>query len=287
MNNKLQKLAIKMEGLFPDTIITPQDCYDKFKQIYEQQKDYFINFEPIDIVVLIFYIFSYKKTGDFKIADNLISRISFASLFITQGNIYQTTCEYCNGDGDIECEECYGSGEITCSECDGDESERCSECNGKGTIKDSDGDDEECTECDGEGKLYCRNCDGNGTETCNYCGGDGRVSCNECDGTGEVDSGELEYEYYVICTWDNSIRDACELNAGTMNPAMSEYDFDRLRDYYIKLGYQEDHMEFRTRVQLNEVYCTNFEGNTFNLHKSHGDNYQIWMDDDNMDKYTL
>jgi hypothetical protein len=72
-----------------------------------------------------------------------------------------------------------------------------------------------------------------------------------------------------------------------MNPAMSEYDFDRLRDYYIKLGYQEDHMEFRTRVQLNEVYCTNFEGNTFDLHKSHGDNYQIWMNDDNMDKYSL
>jgi hypothetical protein len=43
----------------------------------------------------------------------------------------------------------------------------------------------------------------------------------------------------------------------TDKPAMSEYDFDRLRDEYIVLYYTDDlHEEFRSEVGVNEVYCT-------------------------------
>jgi hypothetical protein len=53
----ITNLSIKMVDLFPKTIKTPQDYFDEFKVIYKSQKDYFINFDPSDIVKLIFYIY--------------------------------------------------------------------------------------------------------------------------------------------------------------------------------------------------------------------------------------
>jgi hypothetical protein len=71
-----------------------------------------------------------------------------------------------------------------------------------------------------------------------------------------------------------------------MTPAFSEYDFDRLRDEYIVLGYDEEHSEFRSAVLPNDVYCANYEDEP-ELHKSYSKEFRIWMDNDGLDNYKL
>lgn len=286
MNEKLQRLAKRMVDLFPDKKFkSPQDCFILFKEIYKKQYEYFQNFEPQNTLKLIIYIYSLKNSGDFKLADKLLNNLSFASLFITQGNSYMIDCEYCSGDGTINCDVCDATGEVDCDECSANGETVCTACDGTGNVE-VDGENEECDECYGDGEVDCNDCGGSGRVRCSDCYGEGTEECQECDGTGEVESGEVEYDYYVIVTWNQFIKDRCELTSGTLEPALSEYDFNRLSDDYIIVGYQDDHAEFRTRVQTNEVYCTNYEDEP-ELHKSYGPTFWIWMDEDNLDQYKL
>jgi hypothetical protein len=286
MNEKLQRLAKRMVDLFPDKeFSTPQECFTLFKEIYKKQVDYFRNFEPQNTIKLIFYIYSLKNTGDFKLAEKLLNNLGFASLFITQGNSYMVSCEYCGGDGTTNCDVCDATGEVDCDECSSNGETVCQDCDGTGNVE-VNGENEQCEYCDGDGEVDCPECNGNGKVTCQECYGNGTEECQECDGTGEVESGEVEYEYYVIVTWDQGIKDRCELTAGTLEPALSEYDFDLLRDEYLVVGYQDDHAEFRSRVMTNEIYCTNYEDEP-ELHKSYSETFWVWMDNDNLSSYTL
>ena len=105
--NKLQKLAIKIVDLFPqDEFDSPQECFDEFVKIYNKQHDYFSNFNEPDLIILIFYIYSFKNTKGFKLSDDMLSRMGFASLFITQGVYHNTECPSCNGNGEFTCIGC-------------------------------------------------------------------------------------------------------------------------------------------------------------------------------------
>jgi hypothetical protein len=42
---------------------------------------------------------------------------------------------------------------------------------------------------------------------------------------------------------------------------MSEYDFDRLRDEFIKLTIEEESANLATWVEVNEMYCTYYKDN--------------------------
>jgi hypothetical protein len=233
MNDKLKRLAKNISELLPDNPKSPQNVFDSFSNnVYESQKDYFNALGSDSIIKIILYIYSLKETGEFKMGDNMINRLSFASLFFTSGNYSQITCDSCGGDGVVECDYCNHNGLASCEECGGD-----------GT--DSDG--EECGDCGGQGEVYCNNC-----------GGDGGITCSSCDGTGEVESDEVEYNYSYICTWNNEIKNLCELNEGTQEPAMSEYDFDRLSDDYITLFYTEEAAELRNFVDTNVLYCISY-----------------------------
>jgi hypothetical protein len=233
MNDKLKRLAKNISELIPDNPKSPQEVFDSFsKNIYESQKDYFNALGGDSIIKIILYIYSLKETGEFKMGDNMINRLSFASLFFTSGNYSQMPCDSCSGDGVVECDYCNHNGLASCEECGGD-----------GT--DSDG--EECGDCGGQGEVYCNNC-----------GGNGGITCSSCDGTGEVESDEVEYNYSYICTWNNEIKNLCELNEGTTEPAMSEYDFDRLGDDYITLFYTEEAAELRSFVDTNVLYCVSY-----------------------------
>ena len=286
MNDKFQRLAIKMVDLFPTKHFeSPQECFDQFKVIWKQQYDYLSNFEASSLLKLIIYIYSYKNTGNFNLSDNMLNKLGFASLFITQGEMYKQECEWCNGDGDVSCNECIGDGATVCTSCDATGEEECSSCDGEGVTYEN-GESEECSSCDGKGKESCNNCGGDGSVTCEECGGRGVNSCDDCDGTGEVDSSEKIFTYYVIATWNRFIKDKCELNMGTMEPALSEYDFDRLRDDYIIIGYDETHKEFRRGVQSNEVYCTIYEDEP-KLFRNYSATFWLWLDDAGIDKYTL
>ena len=92
MNDKLKRLAIKMVDLFPSEFSSPQDCYNLFQDIYKKQFDYFSYFEPENLIKLVFYLYSYKTTKDFRLAhfaideknpprpgDAIISKITKAS----------------------------------------------------------------------------------------------------------------------------------------------------------------------------------------------------------------
>jgi len=265
MNEKLQKLATKMVGLFKEgEFNSPQECFDLFKVIYKQQYDYFRQLSPDGIIKLVLYIYSLKNTGNFKLAEQILNKLGFASLFITQGNVYEISCDNCGGEGYYNCDNCDGNGNVECNTCDGE-----------GRTEEEDNEWVDCDECGGNGEVYCDQCGGGGTQ-----------NCGECDGSGILETSELEYEYIVIATWNNDIKNACELRAGTLEPILSEYDIDTLRDNYIILGHQDDHAEFRSSIETNEYYCTNYEDEP-DLNKSYSSELKIWTDDDKMNRYTL
>jgi hypothetical protein len=285
MNEKLQRLANKMIGLFSEDFKSAQDCYDRFRNVYKQQFDYFQNFDPSNILKLVLYIYSFKNTGDFKLAENILNKSGFASLFIMEPDYYQTECNDCSGEGTFRCDNCYGDGTTACRNCDGDGTVSCETCGGDGQVEE-DGEELECDSCYGSGEIGCDECGGSGNEYCENCDGHGTEDCSTCDGDAMVDTSEHEYKYYVIITWNSFIKNKCELESGTMNPALTEYDFDRLSDEYIVLGYDEEHSEFRSDVLPNEVYCANYEDEP-ELHKSYSSDFRIWMDNDGLENYKL
>jgi len=259
MDDKLKRLAVKMMEFLPSEIKTPQECYELFEPIYSSQNDYFTFFPAESLMKLVIYIYSYNTTKDFKLADKILNNLSFISIFTTTGNYNFEECPACNGSTTERCEGCNGEGGGGCGECGG---------NGK----DSDGDT--CGECDGAGEV-----------TCDQCGGDGELSCYECDGTGTVETNKLELNYYYICSWDKFINDRCELEEGKLEPAMSEYDFDRLRDEYIILRYDERYYELINGVEVNQMYCVTYLDEP-RLNTGYGKNLSIhWEDNDEFDKY--
>jgi hypothetical protein len=285
MNEKLQRLAAKMVGLFPEDFKSAQECYDQFRVVYKKQFEYFSNFEPSNTLKLVLYIYSLKNTGNFKLAENILNKSGFASLFIMEPDYYQTECDDCSGEGSFRCDYCYGNGTIDCQTCDGSGTVSCDTCGGDGQVEEG-GEKVECDECAGSGEVTCDECGGSGNDECNHCGGDGHENCSTCDGDGQVETNEHQYQYYVMVTWNSFIKNKCELESGTMTPALSEYDFDRLRDEYIVLGYDEEHSEFRSAVLPNDVYCANYEDEP-ELHKSYSSDFRVWMDNDGLDKYKL
>jgi len=285
MDEKLKKLSTKIVGLFSEDFKSPQDCYDRFRNVYKQQFDYFQNFEPSNILKLVLYIYSLKNTGNFKLAENILNKSGFASLFIMEPDYYKDTCDDCGGDGSFRCDYCAGDGHIDDATCDGSGTVSCETCGGDGQVEER-GEKVECDECGGSGEVTCDECGGSGNEECSHCDGAGYENCQTCDGTAEVETNEHSYQYYVIITWNSFIKNKCELESGTMTPALSEYDFDRLRDEYIVLGYDEEHSEFRSAVLPNDVYCANYEDEP-ELHKSYSKEFRVWMDNDGLDKYKL
>jgi hypothetical protein len=287
MNEKLKRLASKVVGLFREgEFSSPQQCYDLFRDIYNKQYDYFQTLSPDAIIKLVLYVYSLRNTGNFQLAENMLNRLGFASLFITQGDYHEETCEYCNGDGYYTCEECGSSGNVSCDTCNASGEVDCPECEGERSFEVGDNEWEDCEECSGRGKVDCDNCGGDGEVICDNCSGHGTNECEHCNGSGSLETSELNYEYYVIATWNNDIKNACELRAGTTEPILSEYDIDRLRDEYIILGSDEDHAEFRSFVESNEYYCTNYEDEP-ELNKSYSKFLNIWTEDNKMNRYTL
>jgi len=282
MDEKLKRLATKIVGLIDGDFNSPQDCFEKFAVIYKSQYSYFQNFEPSNLLKLIFYIYSFKNTDDFKLAESLLNKSSFASLFRIDSDYYEETCDACGGDGGFGCDVCMGDRTVDCRECGGEGTVDCETCNGSG-------EDEEglpCAECQGGATVTCETCDGRGVEECHNCDGEGYHTCQECDGTGEVETDEHPYYFYFIITWNNFIKSRCELEAGTMSPTISEYDFDRLSNDFIILGYDEDHAEFRRAVESNEYYCTNYSDEP-ELYRNHSSTLGFWSDDNGMQNYTL
>jgi hypothetical protein len=256
MNEKIKKLAVKVEALVK-YFGTPQDTYDDLVKLAKNQKDYFIYLGEANFVKLAIYIYSLKETKGFELADKWINNLAFAELVTTENNKYTYTCDECGGDGYTDCSECSGRGKVQCNNCEGKGELECPECDGDGRQM-GDGEWEDCESCDGEGETECEYCDGEGDITCDYCNGDQQTQCENCDGQGEIDSDtDVVYSTFTIVTWNKDIQDACELNEGIVEPAMSEYDFDRLRDEYIILFF-DDTLHGPLNILENEMYCVDY-----------------------------
>jgi hypothetical protein len=253
MSNKLKKLAVNLSELTPKSE-TPQQVYDGLIPVMQKQSDYFKYLGPDNIVKLTLYIYSFKTTGKFNVGDTMISSLGFANVFTTEGTEYVKTCESCDGEGELDCELC-DRGEIECDECDGNGEVSCPECGGDGRQM-GDGEWEDCEECDGTGNISCPDCGGDGAGLCDSCN-NGKIECWDCSGDGDVGTTQLKYDAYLVATWNKAINSDFSLNENTKYPALSEYEFDRLRDEYIVLTYEDDgHAEFQDWVKINEVYCT-------------------------------
>ena len=255
MNEKLKKLAKKLSELIPKSD-TPQHVYDGLNTVMKTQKDYFQYLGPDNIVKLTLYIYSFKTTGKFNEGDTMISSLGFANLITTEGTEYVKECESCDGAGDVDCEMC-DRGEIPCEECNGDGEVICPECDGDGRHEtEVYGEFEECEECHGKGEISCPECDRDGYLRCDSCD-KGKNECRTCSGNGEIGTDELKYDASFVVTWNREINRDFSTNENSKYPALSEYDFDRLRDEYIVLEYDDDgHAVFQDWVRANQVYCT-------------------------------
>jgi hypothetical protein len=258
MNDKIKRLSSNLSEIIPDHD-TIQDLYFELRNLMVKQKDYFSNISPENMVKVLFYIWSIKKTGNFNLGDKLLNNILFAILITTEGNHHREECPSCDGAGEQYCNYCDGNGNVECDNCDGDGVITCSECDGDGRQM-GDGEWENCEECDGAKELTCPDCAGEGKVDCNRCY-NGYENCSECDGHGEIKTDEFEYSNYFIVTWNNFIKDRCELTEGTPESAFSEYEFDKLRDEYVVLYQVEEHAELKDFIEINEVYCVSQSDN--------------------------
>lgn len=94
----------------------------------------------------------------------------------------QTTCEDCDGSGEVDCTHCFGTG-----------SRDCENCTGTGVT-------------DEESKVDCTECDGSGEIDCADCGTTGQEECENCTGTGEIEPTEESLE-----EWRQEVRDSLVL----------------------------------------------------------------------------
>ena len=253
MNEKLKKLAVNLSELISKSE-TPQEVYNGLIPLMQKQSDYFKYLGPDNVVKLTLYIYSFKTTGKFNEGDTMISSLGFANLITTEGTEYVKECESCDGGGELDCEYC-DRGEIQCDTCEGTGEIMCPECDGDGREM-GDGEWEDCEACNGSGNISCEECSGEGVLQCDNCN-DGKNECWDCSGEGEVETSQLKYDAYLVVTWNRDINRDFSLNENSKYPALSEYEFDRLRDEYIVLTYEDDgHAEFQDWVKINEVYCT-------------------------------
>jgi hypothetical protein len=253
MDEKIKKLAVKTEGLIDYQ--SPQMIFDKLGDVARKQREYFEYLGPDNFIKLSIYIHSLKETNDFKLGEKILNNLMFSKLVTTEGNRHVSQCDECEGSGELNCEYCGGNEKINCETCEGSGELECPECDGDGRQM-GDGEWEDCEACEGSGNGKCPDCGGEGYLSCDNCD-NGKNECWECSGNGDVETTQLKYDAYLVATWNRDINRDFSLNENSQYPALSEYEFDRLRDEYIVLTYEDDnHAEFQDWVKINEVYCT-------------------------------
>jgi hypothetical protein len=247
MDNKLKKLAIKLKNYVQpheNGVIYPQGVFNKLSELFKSQKDYFSFFTPNDFIKLSFYIYSYKTTGNFDLAEQMLNNITFIGLFYTSNNKSILTCDHCGGDGYIKCGDCYGNGNIVCNRCDSGVEDYCSECYE---------DEINCTCEDGFSPGYCSNCGGDQEIECPSCGGSGDDRCEFCDGNGEIESEDMvSCSTFNVLTWNRELILNSELRDGEPIPVADSND--HLKDT-IFLDFFDVNLELGFELESDMLYC--------------------------------
>lgn len=257
MDEKIKKLASKIDGMFPSTDLSAQDIYTHLTSVMENQKDYFRHIKQPDIIKLVVYLYSLHKTGKYELGDKILNNLSFLILLQKTDDNYIKDCDECGGGGNVTCDSCDGDGENECSECDGTGEVTCSECDGNGV----DDEGNSCDECNGKGKVECDYCDGNGQVSCDTCGGDGSETCRECEGNGEIETSDVYYSMYHVCSWDKTLNNLCEINVDTLNPVCNDNNIEDYHENMITLYEDNQHTEnetFDDDIDSSEFYCIEY-----------------------------
>lgn len=263
---KYKKMALKIEDLVTNTDQSGiQPIYDEITKIFKSQRDYFSLFKPHELLKIIIYTYSLKLTKKFDLGEKILNTGYFASVFKLSGEKYVKACDNCGTDGYIDCHECDTSGRQTCSSCGGEGDVTCSQCDGSGEMGGDDGEQDTCDYCWGDGKESCSYCSGDGDVRCGECDGNGSVACYECDGAGEIETDEESYLMFDIFTWNESLKNACELNDNTDTPVMNEDDYDSKMRYSLILDSTEEHDEFVIDLDENSYYCIYYDNDFSNL----------------------
>lgn len=248
MDERIKKVAQKLQKSIKNYNDT-SEVYQGVRTIAMQQTDYFSHFGPDFLIKLTLYIYSLKKTGDFKLGEKVINNLSFIQLLTTENKSTIQECKSCDGSGMERCERCKGSGLIECPKCDGDGEVSCEWCD--------ENDDEECDECNGSETINCNSCEGSGDVYCPSCKREGETVCETCGGEGEIESkDEVSYEIYFIATWNKQIQDFCELRAETLEPVMSLTQFLRLSNDYLQLTIWDGSSEIN--IDKDQMYCIDY-----------------------------
>lgn len=274
----LLKKAKKIEPLIKLDILSPTEVYNKLILFSKKQSAYFDLFSPKEFLILVILIYSLKKTGEFKLAEKIFTKMYFCNFIVNTGDNADEPCHECSGDGYVDCSDCDGSGLEDCYDCSGNGSVNCKDCGGDGQIIcelcDGSGqmeDDEECPDCNGagsfdcetcsgDGDVECKDCDGEGKQSCSYCDGGSR-SCSECYGDGEVQSDD-KYRLNIIeiCSWDEELNSVCELKIDTETPIMKEDEIlEKNNIIVLSINNEEGELDFD--LEAGEAYCYSFEKN--------------------------
>ncbi len=305
--NKLERLTKKLLVNSTEKNQTFQQVFDEFSSVFAENWEYFSHINKKDLLKVVFYAFSYKKTGSFDFAKSKIQDLFVASIFTKDDDEVRETCEYCDGNGYTDCDDCYnghntcqecdGEGKIDCTTCDGTTKEDCPECNGSGSYDDG----ETCETCDGDGEINCENCvngmvecdecDGEGEVTCRNCDGEGNLTCNDCDGYGDVVTDKNEYTAYTIFSYKRDLYDLLELKTDTMEP-VSEDITDLVSpssEKSIIIGITTGEEEFESDGESDVFYCfdiISFEELNISTVKTKN-KVSFYDDDDDMGHYTV
>lgn len=236
MKQNLEKLAKKMQDLFPDDGKI-QSLFYEYEKIIIRWWDYYGKYNSQDLLDLFFLIYSYKETKKFEFGYQLIDNLSYANLFSP-----------INLEDLVECSECDAYGDVICDFCGGDEIIDCPECDGSGL--DSEG--EPCEFCNGEGEVNCPECE------------NGKVTCENCDGEGEyILKNSIKALDFKIVVWGKQFKDILELRCGTNDVISEDADtfFKEQEGNFIYLHTKEIHKYKESYYEEGEVRCESFEEN--------------------------
>ena len=252
MNKKIKKIALKLASS-----LKSNDFDELSRTIIKytnDNKEYFSQFKPNEIVKMILYVYSVKKFGNIDIGDELIEKSYVGAYFsVDLEDFYSKECVVCAGSGYQTCSMCDSDGQVYCDECNANGKIECDECDGFGEI-----DDETCDNCNGTGEIDCDNCGGDGKNTCNDCSGNGEINCEECDGSGQEETDENNFMIYSFITWDSSlVKDL--FNSYELERPIIEQDDDIINnnETFFRTNIEESHSNFSSIVESEKKYCFN------------------------------
>jgi hypothetical protein len=101
---KLQRLAKNFSGLITDKDLSLEDLFFQLTSIKEKYKEYFLgkSFQVQDFIKLLFFVFSYLRTGKFDLGQKYLNNIFFVSFFLPTDQYYTESCRNCEGDGRVD-----------------------------------------------------------------------------------------------------------------------------------------------------------------------------------------